>query len=73
MSSRKEKKRLAKKRLQDARSIIFCMENYLNDKEDLAFDIATAFFHILDYHFSHGDLRPHLIHLAALLRKDNEI
>lgn len=73
MSDRKEKKRLAKKRLQDARAILFCMEKYLNDKEDLSFDIACAFLHLLDYHFSEGDLRPHFIHLVALLRRKNEV
>lgn len=72
MSTRKDKKREAKKQMQDARAILHCMEKYLDGKDQQAFELASAFCHILNYHFEHGDLRPHFIHLAALLRAKND-
>lgn len=66
----KQQKREAKKNLKEARAILFCMESYLEGKEQQALDMACAFFHVLNYHLEQGDLRPHHVHLAALLRKE---
>lgn len=69
MSEIKQKKKAAKKQLQDARAILFAMENYLNGKDHEAIELACSFFHMLNYHFEEGDLRPSNVHLASLLRR----
>lgn len=63
----KEKKRLAKKNLIEARNILRYMEDMLNGNDE-SIDMACAFFRMLNWHLESGDLRPSEVHLAALLR-----
>jgi hypothetical protein len=68
----KTKKREGIKSIKDARSIIHKMEEHLNGKDALAFEIANAFLHVFSYHLHQGDLMPENVLLAAFLRKDND-
>jgi len=69
MTSLKEKRRLGKKNLREAREILFYMEKLLISKEEKAVNMATAFFTVLHHHLNDGDLKPADVHLTALLRE----
>ena len=72
MSDLKDKKREARKNLADAREILAHMEKHLKMGDERAVELASAFFHIFNYHCEHGDLRPWHVHLAALLRTNQD-
>ena len=57
------------KNVKDARAIITNMEEYLNSGDDMAIQIADAFFYMFSHHLHEGDLRPNHVLMAALLRK----
>lgn len=63
----KQKKREAKRNLREAREILNYMENLLSGDEKHV-EMACAFFAMFSHHLNYGDLRPHEVHLAALLR-----
>ncbi len=68
----KEKKRNGIRNIRDARSIISKMEEHLNGKDWLSFEIADAFLHVFSHHIHYGDLKPENVLMAALLRKEND-
>jgi hypothetical protein len=72
LSSLKERKREGIKNLSEARNILRYMEQLLLTREEDNIDRASAFFRIFNYHLEEGDLAPHNVHLAALLRRKNE-
>ena len=68
----KEKKRLAKRNLKEARNVISHIGFCLDSKDEELVSIAEAFFYGFNHHLEHRDLRPSHVHMAALLRRQND-
>lgn len=68
----RNKKQEAKKSMVHLKRIISRIENYLSTSDTKAIETASAFMQIMKYHIEEGDLSPHNIHLAALLRHEKD-
>jgi transposase-like protein len=68
----KQQRLSAKKDIKAAYSVLKHMEKHVSSDNQMAIDLATAFFHVLGYHLEHGDLTPSNVRLAALLRRNEQ-
>lgn len=68
----RDKKAFAKTCSRECKRIVKKMDDYLNSSDHKAIEIAEAFYRVLSWHISEGDLQPHNVHLASLLRKKND-
>lgn len=62
------KRKQARKHLVHINKIMNRMVKYLNTPQNDAVELAEAFFHVLSYHLTDGDLRPDNVNMARLLR-----
>lgn len=61
----------ARKSLDGMKRVLKLMENSLKSENSDKICVASAFFQILKHHMEHGDLQPHNISLATMLRGDS--
>lgn len=61
----------ARKSLDGMKRVLKLMENSLKSENADKICVASAFFQILKHHMEHGDLQPHNISLATMLRGDS--
>lgn len=66
----RDKKAFAKTCARETKRIIKRMEDYLASSDHKAIEMAEAFYRVLSWHITSGDLTPENVHLAALLRKE---
>lgn len=66
----RDKKAFAKTCSRECKRIIKRMDAYLASSDSKAIEISEAFYRVLSYHITEGDLQPHNVHLASLLRKE---
>lgn len=65
----RDKKQFAKTCARESRRILKRMDDYLESSSPKAIEIAEAFYRVLAYHITEGDLTPENVNLASLLRK----
>jgi len=66
----RDKKAFAKICAREAKRIIKQMDAYLASENAKRIEVAEAFYRVMAYHITEGDLTPENVNLAALLRKD---
>lgn len=66
----RDKKAFAKTCSRECKRIIKKMDSYLASSDSKSIEMAEAFYRVLSYHITTGDLQPHNVHLASLLRKE---
>ena len=63
----------AKKSSKAMKRVLKQMDEYLESNSPNSICVASAFFQILKHHMEHGDLEPHNVSLATLLRGDSPL
>lgn len=65
----RDKKAFAKTCSRETKRIIKKMDGYLASSDHKSIELADAFYRVLAYHITEGDLTAENVHLASLLRK----
>ena len=65
----RDKKAFAKTCSRETKRILKRMDDYLSSSDAKAIEMAEAFYRVLAWHITEGDLQPDNVHLASLLRK----
>lgn len=66
----RDKKTFAKKCARETKRVLKGMDDYLNSSDYRAIEMAEAFYTILSWHITQGDLQPENVNLASLLRRN---
>ena len=61
----------AKRNMVELKRIIKRMDGYLESSSATAVELASAFVQVCKFHIEEGDLNPHNVNLAALIRSQS--